>query len=419
MTTHKQGQYDNFLNQLEAAARILGLQKDDYEAIKYPERELTVNFPVIMDDNSVRMFTGFRVQHCSSRGPCKGGIRYHPSVEMDEVRALSAWMTFKCALVNIPYGGAKGGVTCNPDELSENELRRLTRRYTSMILPLISPERDIPAPDVNTNGKVMGWIMDTYSMFQGYAVPGVVTGKPLEIGGSLGRVEATGRGVMFMFREMAHSLGMDLTRTTVAIQGFGNVGATAAKLIHAMGAKVVAVSDVTGGYTNADGLDIPSMVSYASEHHGLGGYEADNVRHLTQQELLTLNVDFLIPAAMENQITTELADQIRAKVIVEAANGPIAFEADHLLSERGVLIVPDIMANAGGVVCSYFEWVQNIQSLMWNEQEVNAALEKIMLNAFADVKSMASGKEITMRQAAYCIALQRIASAKKIRGVFP
>lgn len=419
MPVEKHGQYENFLNQLESAARILGLPKDDYEAIKYPERELTVNFPVIMDDSSIRMFTGYRVQHCSSRGPCKGGIRFHPDVEMDEIRALSAWMTFKCALVNIPYGGAKGGVTCNPDELSENELRRLTRRYTSMILPLISPERDIPAPDVNTNGKVMGWIMDTYSMFQGYAVPGIVTGKPLDIGGSLGRVEATGRGVMFMFRETVKTLGLDLAQTTVAVQGFGNVGSTAAKLIHELGAKVVAVSDVTGGYFCAEGLDIPAMLAYTAKNRSLAGYAAAGVKTVSQQELLTLAVNFLIPAAMENQVTEELADKVRARVIIEAANGPLTFGADQKLAERGVLIVPDIMANAGGVVCSYFEWVQNIQSLMWNELEVNSALEKIMLNAFTDVKAMSADKGITLRQAAYCIALQRIANAKRLRGVFP
>ena len=415
----KKSQYGNFLSQLEAAARILGLEKNDYEAIKYSERELTVNFPVIMDSGEIRMFTGYRVQHCSSRGPCKGGIRFHPNVEMDEIRALAAWMTFKCAVVNIPYGGAKGGVTCDPSQLSENELRRLTRRYTAMILPLIGPDRDIPAPDVNTNAKVMGWIMDTYSMFVGYAVPGVVTGKPLEIGGSLGRLEATGRGVMFMVRETAKDLGIDIMRATVAIQGFGNVGSVSARLIHELGARVVAVSDVSGAFFCPDGLDIPEMVRYSAEHKGLAGYEAAGVKKTGQNDLLTQEVDFLIPAALENQITIGMADRVRAKVIVEAANGPVSFEADQFLSRKGVTIVPDIMANAGGVVCSYFEWVQNIQSLMWDEDQVNRDLECVMMKAFAEVKSMSAEKHVTLREAAYCIALKRISAAKKSRGVFP
>lgn len=412
-------QYQNFLSQLEKAARILGLARNEYEAIKYPERELTVNFPVIMDNGEVRMFTGYRVQHCSSRGPCKGGIRFHPDVEMDEIRALSAWMTFKCAVVNIPYGGAKGGVTCDPSQLSETELRRLTRRYTAMILPLIGPDRDIPAPDVNTNGKVMGWIMDTYSMFMGYAVPGVVTGKPLEIGGSLGRLEATGRGVMFMVREQARNRGWDLAKTTVAIQGFGNVGSIAAKLVSGLGARIVAVSDVAGGFHHPEGLDIEAMRRYAAEHKGLEGYTAPGMMRIGQEELLSLDVDFLVPAALENQITLALADRIRAKVVVEGANGPVSFEADQRLSARGVTVVPDILANAGGVVCSYFEWVQNLQSVMWDEDQVNRDLERIMLRAYEDVVAMSVEKKTTLREAAYCIALKRISAAKSIRGVFP
>ena len=413
--------YDNMLEVLEKAAKMLGLVEKDYAAIKYPERELKVSVPVEMDDGSIRVFEGYRVQHSSSRGPCKGGIRYHQDVNIDEVKALAAWMSFKCAVVNIPYGGGKGAVKVNPRELTRNELKNLTRRYTAMILPLIGPERDIPAPDVGTNAEIMGWIMDTYSMFKGYTVPGVVTGKPVDIGGSLGRKEATGRGVMFMTREILHRLGMPMIGTRVAVQGMGNVGGTAAALLYNEGCKIVAVSDVSGGIYCKSGINVKEILDFVGQNNGkmLKDYDAAGIKHITNDELLTVECDVLVPAALENQITEKNAPEIKASVIVEGANGPTTVEADKILERSGKTIVPDILANAGGVVVSYFEWVQNIQSLMWDEEEVNRALEKIMIRSFNEVWDQKKEKNTTMRMGAYMVAIDRIARAKKIRGVFP
>jgi glutamate dehydrogenase (NAD(P)+) len=409
------------LEVLEKAAKMIGLEEKDYAAIKYPERELKVAVPVEMDDGSIRVFEGYRVQHSSSRGPCKGGIRYHQDVDIDEVKALAAWMSFKCAVANIPYGGGKGAVKVNPGELSKNELKNLTRRYTAMILPLIGPERDIPAPDVGTNAEIMGWIMDTYSMFKGYTVPGVVTGKPVEIGGSLGRKEATGRGVMFVTREILHRLGMPMIGTRVAVQGLGNVGGTAAALLDNEGCKVVAVSDVSGGVYCKSGLNIKEIMDILGRNPGklLKDYNAADVKHIANAELLEVECDVLVPAALENQITEQNAANIKASVIVEGANGPTTVEADKILERSGKTVVPDILANAGGVVVSYFEWVQNIQSLMWDEEEVNRALEKIMVRSFNEVWSMKTEKNTTMRMGAYIVAIGRIVKAKNIRGVFP
>ncbi len=413
--------FDEVIETIETAAKILDLPPNDYAAIKSPERELKVSIPVDMDDGSVKVFEGYRVQHSSSRGPCKGGIRYHQDVNMDEVKALATWMSFKCAVVNIPYGGAKGAVMVDPHQLSKNELKRLTRRYTAMILPLIGAERDIPAPDVGTNAEVMGWIMDTYSMFKGYAVPGVVTGKPVEVGGSLGRKEATGRGVMFMTKEILHRLGMPVLATRMAIQGMGNVGGTAAKLLYNEGCKIVAVSDVSGGLYCKTGLDITDINKFLDQNDGtyLKDYNAKDVIHITNEEVLTADVEVLIPAALENQITKEIAPKIKAKIIVEGANGPTTIEADSILNKSGKIIVPDILANAGGVVVSYFEWVQNIQALTWDEEEINRTLEKIMIKAFNEVWTCSKEKDITMRLGAYVVGLDRIAKAKKIRGIFP
>jgi glutamate dehydrogenase (NAD(P)+) len=412
--------YDGVLATITKAAEILGLSENDYAGIKYPERELKVSFPVRMDNGSVRIFEGYRVQHSSSRGPCKGGIRYHEEVDIDEVKALAAWMTFKCAVVGLPYGGAKGAVKVDPSKLSRSELERLTRRFTAMILPLIGPERDIPAPDVNTNGEVMGWIMDTYSMMNGYAVPGVVTGKPLDIGGSVGRLEATGRGVMINVREFLKKKGETLTGKAVIVQGMGNVGGIAAKLIAAEGAKVVAVSDVSGAIANPAGLDIEAVLKYLSTRGStLKDYNAGGVRHITNNELLGLEADVLVPAAMQNQITAQNAESIRAKLIVEGANGPTTVEADKILEKKGVQIVPDVLANAGGVIVSYFEWVQNIQALTWDEENINSHLNSIMINAIEAVYKMAEEKKISFRTAAYAIALNRLVQAKHIRGIFP
>lgn len=412
--------YEEMLEVLDRAAGMLGYSESDYVILKYPERELKVAVPVEMDDGSTRVFEGYRVQHSSSRGPCKGGIRYHQDVDVDEVKALAAWMTFKCAVVNIPYGGGKGAVKVDPRQLSRNELKRLTRRYIGMILPLIGPERDIPAPDVNTNAEVMGWIMDTYSMFQGHTVPGVVTGKPIEIGGSLGRREATGRGVMFMTREILHRLGMPVLGTRVAIQGMGNVGGVAARLLAREGCRIVAVSDVSGGLYSAEGLDIESILAYQDGGpQSLTEYEAPGVRHIDNEQLLACECDVLIPAALQNQITEENAATIRASVIVEGANGPTTVEADRILDRAGKVIVPDILANAGGVVVSYFEWVQNIQSLMWDEEEINRALEKIMIRGFNEVWEAKNARDTSLRMGAYIVAVERVVNAKKIRGIFP
>ena len=412
--------YENMLEVLDKAAKMLGLEERDYIAVRFPERELKVAIPVEMDDGSVKVFEGYRVQHSSSRGPCKGGIRYHQDVDIDEVKALAAWMSFKCAVVNIPFGGGKGAVKVNPNELSRNELKRLTRRYIAMILPLIGPERDIPAPDVNTNAEIMGWIMDTYSMFKGYTVPGVVTGKPIDIGGSLGRKEATGRGVMFATREILHKLEIPIVGATVAVQGMGNVGSTAARLLCEQGSIITAVSDVSGGIYCSTGLDIDGIIEYLADHCALlKDYCGSGVSHITNEELLTADVDILVPAALENQITEEIAPKIRAKIIVEGANGPTTVEADKILDEKGIIVIPDILANAGGVVVSYFEWVQNIQSLMWDEDEVNKNLEKIMKKAFCEVWETMKDYKTTMRMGAHIVAVGRIVKAKNIRGVFP
>lgn len=412
--------YDNMLEVLESAAKMIDLHENDYVAIKYPERELKVSIPVEMDDGSIKVFEGYRVQHSSSRGPCKGGIRYHQDVDIDEVKALAAWMSLKCAVVNIPYGGAKGAVKVNPKELSKSELKRLTRRYTAMILPLIGPDKDIPAPDVNTNAEIMGWIMDTYSMFKGYTVPGVVTGKPVDIGGSLGRREATGRGVMFMTREILHRLGMPVMGTRVAVQGFGNVGSIAAKLLYNEGCKVVAISDVSGGVYCKSGLNIDKIQQFLGTNGKLlADYEEAGVTHISNEELLTVDTDVLIPAALENQINEHVAQKVKASIIIEGANGPTTVDGDKILEKNGKVVVPDILANAGGVVVSYFEWVQNIQSLMWDEEEVNRALEKIMIRAFNEVWDKTRAKQTTLRMGAYMVAIERLVKAKKIRGVFP
>lgn len=409
--------YENMLSVLDAAAAKLGLKEQDYITLRYPERELIVSIPIKMDNGEMKVFEGYRVQHNSARGPYKGGIRFHSNSDLDEVKALAAWMSFKCAVVNIPYGGAKGGIKVDPSQLSRDELIRLTRRYTTRILPIIGPDQDIPAPDVNTNGEVMGWIMDTYSMFKGHCVPGVVTGKPLEIGGSIGRPEATGRGVTIITHQCLENLGMNYVGSTYAIQGMGNVGGTAASILYSEGCKVVAVSDYSGGLYCEDGLDIPAILKFlADKKHALKDYEGPNAKHITNQGVLTCKCDVLIPAALENQITEENAERIQAKVIVEAANGPTTVEADRILEKKGVVVIPDILANAGGVVVSYFEWVQNIQSMAWDLDEVNKTLKKIMNQAYDGVSMMAKKHDVTMRMGAYMVSINRICTAGKMRG---
>jgi len=413
--------YENVIAMIRDAGEKLGYKECDYIATMYPERELKVSFPVRMDDGSVKMFEGYRVQHSSSRGPCKGGIRYHQDSDENEVKALAAWMTFKCAVVGIPYGGAKGAVKVDPSTLSRGELERLTRRFTAMIAPMLGPERDIPAPDINTNGEIMAWIMDTYSMLKGYAIPGVVTGKPIDIGGSLGRPEATGRGVMITTREILKKLNMSVEKTRVVIQGMGNVGSVSAKLLDEQGATVMAVSDVSGGIYRESGLDIPDILRFLAAKRGnlLKDYEQSGVSHISNQELLSLKTDVLIPAAMENQINGDNAANIQAKLIIEGANGPTTVEADKILEEKGIIVVPDILANAGGVVVSYFEWVQNIQSLMWDEDEISKAQARIMCKAIETVYENYREKNISLRTSAYMIALKKLVTAKKTRGIFP
>lgn len=416
----KYNPYDNVLSVMDRAAELLGYEQSDYDMLKYPERELKVSIPVEMDDGTVKVFEGYRVQHSTSRGPAKGGIRYHQDVNMDEVKALAAWMTFKCAVVNIPYGGGKGGVVVNPSTLSKGELRRLTRRFTAMIAPIIGPEQDVPAPDVGTTPEVMGWIMDTYSMLNGRCIHGVVTGKPIEIGGALGRKEATGRGVMQTAKLILKKNGVDLQRATVAVQGLGNVGGTTAKLLHKKGCKIVAVSDVSGAIYCETGLDIPCILKHISAPKTfVDTYNAEGVSHISNEELLELPVTLLVPAALENQLNADNADRIKAQFIVEAANGPTTPEADEVFAKKGITLVPDILANAGGVVVSYFEWVQNIQSVSWTEDEVNAKLTDIMTNAFTAVYELSKKRGISLRMAAYLIAMDRVVTAKKMRGIWP
>lgn len=413
--------YQDVLQIIEDCAKACGYERDDYIALAYPERELKVAIPIEMDDGSIQVFEGYRVQHSTSRGPAKGGIRYHQDVNINEVKALAAWMTFKSAVVDIPFGGGKGGIRVDPSSLSIYELRRLTRRYTSMIAPIIGPQQDIPAPDVGTNPTVMGWIMDTYSMLNGHCIPGVVTGKPLELGGAVGRKEATGRGVMFTVHNLIHALDLDISSCTAAIQGFGNVGSTTARLLHESGVRIQAISDVSGGVYCEDGLPITEMLEFCKCGALLKEYASENssVAFLTNEQLLALPVTFLIPAALENQINRTNLETIRARYIVEAANGPVSMEADAVLHDKGILIVPDILANAGGVVVSYFEWVQNIQEMWWTEDKVNKTLEEKMAAAFSDVWETARTHKVSLRRAAYLIAVKKVIDTKKLRGIWP
>ena len=404
--------------QLNRVAKAMDLDDDLREHLSMPRRELIVHFPVVMDDGSLRNFTGFRVHHNTALGPTKGGIRYHPDVTLDESRALAMWMTWKCALMNLPYGGAKGGVIVNPKELSERELQAMTRRYTTEISLFIGPEMDIPAPDVGTDARVMAWVMDTFSMNRGYSVPAVTTGKPLAVGGSAGREYATGLGITYVTRAMLRRrMGLHLEDATVAIQGFGNVGSWAARAMHERGAKVVAVSDVSGAVYDERGLDPRHLKHYAEETGTVGGYPRADA--LTGEELLELNVDVLIPAALEGQITKENADRINARVIAEGANGPTTPEADRILGDKGVLIIPDILCNAGGVVVSYFEWVQDLQAFSWDESEIRHQMKRKLLDNLDDVLAITLQTGQDLRTAAYTIAIQRIVDAVKYRGIYP
>lgn len=412
----KYNPFDNFVAVMDKAAGVMGISEEDYLTFKYPERELKVALPVRMDDGSLKVFEGFRIQHSTLRGPAKGGVRYHQNVNVDEVRALSAWMTFKCAVAAIPYGGGKGGIVCRPREMSKGELERLTRTYIDKISAIISPNTDIPAPDVGTNAQTMDWMVDEYSKLKGESVYGIVTGKSIEIGGSKGRNEATGRGVCFVTLEMMKKYNMKPEDCKIVIQGMGNVGSISAKLLAQEGAKIVAVSDVSCAIYNENGLDIAGIYKYLdSGKNLLDGYTGDSKR-ITNAELLELPCDILIPAALENQITAENADRIKAKIVIEAANGPTSVEADEILNKKGVKVLPDILSNSGGVIVSYFEWVQNLQNFYWEEDDVNAKLKRQIVGAFNDVFDAREKYDCTFRVAAYIVALNRLVTAKKLRG---
>jgi glutamate dehydrogenase (NAD(P)+) len=404
------------LQEFDEAARILNLEPGIWKILTHPKRQIIVSCPVQMDNGEIEVFTGYRVQYNITLGPAKGGIRYHPDVSLDEVTALAAWMTWKCAVAHIPFGGGKGGIVCDPTRMSKRELEALTRRYVAEIVDAIGPEKDVPAPDVNTNDQVMAWIMDTYSMHVGHTSTAVVTGKPIEMGGSLGRREATGRGVMIVTREAAKHLGFDINGATVALQGFGNVGSVTAELLAAVGAKIVAVTDWKGGAYSANGLDISKLVEYTKQHRTVDGFPGG--ADLRSDDLWALDVDVLIPAALENQITMDNAPSIRAKVVTEGANGPTTPDAHRHLHERGVFVIPDILANSGGVTTSYFEWVQDRYGYFWELDEVNDRLEKKMCEAFEDVLQTSLKYKVDLRTAAYMVAIARVGTVTKMRGMY-
>jgi glutamate dehydrogenase (NAD(P)+) len=416
-TASKPNPYQIAVEQFMQAADRLHLDDGLKQILAHPKRELTVHFPVRMDDGSYRVFTGYRVQHSLTRGPAKGGIRYHQDVTLDEVKALAMWMTWKCATVGIPYGGGKGGVIIDPKQHSISELERLTRRFAAEISPIIGPEIDIPAPDVNTNAQTMAWFMDTVSMLRGYPIPGLITGKPIAVEGSLGRNEATARGLQYVVREAVKTRGMSLEGARVVVQGYGNAGAIAARLLGEDGAKIIAVSDSRGGIHNTSGIDPVGALRHKQEHGSLSGFGGSD--DVTNEELLEIECDILVPAALESVITVHNADRIKTKMIAEAANGPTTPEADRVLYEKGIMVLPDILANAGGVTVSYFEWAQNIQGYYWAEDEVNQKLERVMRRSFQDVFETADNNTVDMRTGAYMLAISRVAEVTRLRGIFP
>jgi glutamate dehydrogenase (NAD(P)+) len=406
------------LGQLERVSNYMNLEDDMRLYLRTCQRELIVHFPVQMDDGGIRMFTGFRVHHNMTKGPTKGGIRYHPDVTLDECRALAMWMTWKCALMNLPYGGAKGGVIVDPAKLSMRELEKMTRRYATEIGPFIGPERDIPAPDIGTNAQVMAWIMDTYSMHRGHSIPAVITGKPVAIGGTLGRESATGLGVTYITRAiMKQRFGRSLDDAAVAIQGFGNVGGWTARTMHERGARIVAISDIFGGIYNPKGIDLRQLQHYVHETGSVLGYNGADT--ITNSELLELDVDVLVPAALEGQITRHNASKVRATIVAEGANGPTTPDADEILADKGVLVIPDVICNAGGVVVSYFEWVQGLQSFFWNEGEVRRQMERTLLDNLEVVIGTTTRRKCDLRTAAYIISIERIQEAMRLRGFYP
>jgi glutamate dehydrogenase (NAD(P)+) len=408
--------FEAMSERFDRAAQLLGLDPDLYTVMRVPSREIKVYIPVKMDTGHLQVFEGFRVQHNFARGPAKGGIRYAPDVTLDEVKALSAWMTWKCAVVNVPFGGGKGGIICNPQQMSQGELERLTRRYTAELIDFIGPDKDVPAPDMNTNEQTMAWIMDTYSMHARHTVTGVVTGKPVALGGSLGRREATGRGVMFTVNEAIKRFNLTPPETSVVVQGSGNVGGIGAELMHNQGYKIVAISDIFGGIYNSNGLDIPAVMTYLQQNKSLEGFpEAEAVGN---KELLELKCDVLAPCATENQITSENADRIQCKILAEGANGPTTPKADKILHDKGIFVIPDILANAGGVTVSYFEWVQDRMGYFWPEAQVNQRLEEKMVASFNELAHYADKHQVDTRTAAYMLAIDRVAYDTRMRGIY-
>jgi glutamate dehydrogenase (NAD(P)+) len=413
---HEQNPYEAMMSRFDIAAEKLGLDPGLYKILRHPERELTVAVPIQRDNGDIEVYTGYRVLHNTSRGPGKGGIRFDLNVTLDEVRALAAWMTWKCAVVNIPFGGAKGGVICEPTTMSTSELERLTRRYTAAIIDFLGPDSDVPAPDVNTNERVMAWIMDTYSMHKRHTVTAVVTGKPVEMGGSLGRREATGRGCMMVTRQALQMLGLPIRGARVVVQGFGNVGSVAASLLAREGARVIAVSDKSAAIHNAGGIDVEDALKWVREHRYLDGYP--RAERITNEALLALECDVLVPAALENVLTSKNAGNVQARIICEGANGPTTANADRILEEKGVFVIPDILANAGGVTVSYFEWVQDRGGYFWDEDTVNGRLGRIMTKSFDEVATMSKRHEVSMRLAAYMLSIERVAAVHRLRGLY-
>jgi glutamate dehydrogenase (NAD(P)+) len=408
--------FESMMQRFDEAAAKLNLDPNIYKILRWPNREITLYIPVMMDDGNYQVFTGYRVQHNFARGPGKGGVRFSPDVSLDEVRALAAWMTWKCAVVNIPFGGAKGGIICDPRDMSLTELERLTRRYTAELLDFIGPEKDVPAPDMNTNEQTMAWMMDTYSMHARHTVTAAVTGKPIEIGGSRGRREATGRGLLFVCNEACKKFGFNIDETRVVIQGAGNVGGTAALLMHREGYKIIALADITGSLYNPKGLDVPGVLEYLRENKTVEGYTA--AEHIGTADLLELECEILMPAATENQITTHNADRIRCRILAEGANGPTTADADEIVSAKSIFVIPDILANAGGVTVSYFEWVQDRMGFFWNEEMVNTRLHEIMVSSFNDVVGFANKYRVNTRLAAYMLAIDRVAYDTRLRGIY-
>jgi glutamate dehydrogenase (NAD(P)+) len=408
--------FEAMMSRFDRAAELLDLEPGIYKVLRHPEKQIITSIPVMLDNGDVEVFTGIRVLYNTSRGPAKGGIRFDLNVSLDEVTALAAWMTWKCAVVNIPFGGAKGGVVCDPLKMSVGELERLTRRYTASIFQTLGPDSDVPAPDVNTNERVMAWIMDTYSMRVGHTVTAVVTGKPVEMGGSQGRREATGRGCMIVTKEALAHLGMPLKGATVVVQGFGNVGSVAAQLLQREGCKIIGISDRTGGLVNTKGIDVDDAIAHVKQHKTLDGYNKGD--RMTNEQLLTQECDVLLPAALENVITSKNASQIKAKIICEGANGPTTAAADAVLEEKGIFVIPDILANAGGVTVSYFEWVQDRGGYFWTEQTVNDRLREIMETSFKAVLDLSRQHKVNMRTAAYMLSISRVATVHRLRGIY-